>query len=235
MLHSFVQLADLHLHRPHHLVHPVGLNERVLDLELLVLDRFGLERDALGEGIERHQTLFCVLTQLLELRERSELLFHDLDCRHRGGGVFARQPRGLAQPGTVLRQAARHLVDVLELALERAGVVDRLLDLGLRRAQLTAQPLELRVLRSQSVEGRVCLSRLRRKLLDRLAMLCELAIGGHRRRDALLRLPGGVFETLDLPLELFKLAGAAVERREPLADILERRRQVGHLFDDVIE
>ena len=92
MLHPFVQLADLHVHRPHHLVHSVGLNEGVLDRELLALDHFGLERDALGEGVERHQTLFRVLTQLLELREWSELLFHLLDCRHGGGGVFARHP-----------------------------------------------------------------------------------------------------------------------------------------------
>ena len=39
LLHPFVQLADLHLHRPHHLVHSVGLNEGVLDRELLALDR----------------------------------------------------------------------------------------------------------------------------------------------------------------------------------------------------
>ena len=51
-----------------------------------------LSGDALGESVEHHQTLFCVLTQLLELREWSELLFHLFDCRHGGGGVFARHP-----------------------------------------------------------------------------------------------------------------------------------------------
>ena len=81
----------------------------------------------------------------------------------------------------------------------------------------------------------MCLSRLRRKLLDRLAMLRELAIGADRLLDALLRLLGGILETLDMPVELFKLAGAAVERGEPLADLLELRRHASHLLVDVIE
>ena len=81
----------------------------------------------------------------------------------------------------------------------------------------------------------MCLSRLRRELLDRLAMLLELAIGPDRLLDALLRLLGGILEILDMPVELFKLAGAAVERGEALADLLELRRHASHLLGDVLE
>ena len=89
MSHALVQLADLDLHRPHHLVHPVGLNEGVFDGWCLAFDHFGLERDALGKGIERYQALFRVLTEFLELRQGAELLLDILDCGHRDGGVLA--------------------------------------------------------------------------------------------------------------------------------------------------
>ena len=131
LLHALVQLADLHVHRPDHLVHAVGLDDGVLDGLLLAFERLGFVRDVLGERVERREPLFGALAQLVEPRQRSELVLDLLDRRHRRGRVFARFARGLADLGVVLRERRRRRADLIELALERAGLPQRLLDLGL--------------------------------------------------------------------------------------------------------
>ena len=233
--HPFAQLGDLLLHRPDHFLHAVGLDEGVLNGLLLAFDRFGLERDALGEGVERDQALIGVLPQRLELRERPKLLLRLPDRGHRGGRVFARRPRGFADPGPLFRQSAGHPAKLLELVVERAGALHRLLELGLRRAQLASQILERRVLIFESAKTRMRLPRLNRELVDRLPMLPRLAIESGRFPETLLRLPGRFLEILDLPANLLELPGAAVERREALADLFEFRRRAGHRLREVLE
>ena len=39
LLHALIELADLHVHRPDHLVHAIGLHDRMLDRMLLVFER----------------------------------------------------------------------------------------------------------------------------------------------------------------------------------------------------
>ena len=90
LLHALVQLRDLHVHRPHHLVDAVGLDDGVLDRLLLAFERLRLVRHVFGEGIERRQPLLGALAELVELRERAELLFHVLNRRHRRVRVLAR-------------------------------------------------------------------------------------------------------------------------------------------------
>ena len=79
-----------------------------------------LRDDVLGEGVQSGEPLFGALAQLVELRERDELLFDFLDGRHRGGRVLARLARGLADLAVVLRQRGRRRPNLIQLALERA-------------------------------------------------------------------------------------------------------------------
>ena len=66
----FVQLADLDVHRPDHLVDAVGLHDGMFDGLLLAFERLGLVRDVLGERVQRRQPLLGALAQLVEPRER---------------------------------------------------------------------------------------------------------------------------------------------------------------------
>ncbi len=74
---------------------------------LLALERLRLVRHVLGQRVERGQPLLGALAQLLELRQRPELVLDFLDRRHRRGRVLARFARGLADLGVVLGQRRR--------------------------------------------------------------------------------------------------------------------------------
>ena len=99
LLAALVELGDLHVHRPHHFVEAVGLDDGALDGVLLGLERLGLLRDVFGQGVERRETLFRVLAELLELHQRPELL---LDFLHRLG----RRRRIFPWPGARFRGCA---------------------------------------------------------------------------------------------------------------------------------
>ena len=90
LLQSLVQLAHLHIHRPDHLVHPIGLDHGVLDRLLLAFERFGFVRDVLGKGIDCAEPLLGALAQLVELGEWAELLLDLFDGGHRRRRVLAR-------------------------------------------------------------------------------------------------------------------------------------------------
>ena len=144
LLHALVQLADLHVHRPDHLVHAVGLHDGVLDRLLLRVERLGLVRDVLGERVERGQPLFGALAQFVETRQRPQLVLDFLDRRQRRGRVFARLARGLANLGVVVGQGGGDRADLFQLRLERVGLAERLLDLDIRLLQLDAELFERR-------------------------------------------------------------------------------------------
>ena len=87
----------------------------------------------------------------------------------------------------------------------------------------------------QRIEARVCLLRLRREVLDGLTVFRQLAVGAERALHGLLCLSGGVLQALDVLVEGLQVAGAAVERAETLADLVELCRDVGHLPVDMLE
>ena len=202
---------------------------------LLALERLGLAGDVLGQGVERRQALFGAAAQLVELDQRPELGLNLLHHRHGGARVLARFARGVADFPVVLRQRGRGRPDLIELALERAGLAHRLLDLGLRRAELRAQLLERRPLFFQRFDRRLCLERLGRELLDGLAMLLQLAVWPDGPLRNLFGLGRGFLQRLNPLVELLDLLGPIVERAEPAADFVEpghdRRRLVGDLLE----
>ena len=64
----------------------------------------------------------------------------------------------------------------VELAFQRADVLDRLDDFRGRGLELDAQIFERALLLAQRFDGRLVLERLRRQLIDREAMLLQLAV-----------------------------------------------------------
>src|SRR5262249_41244705 len=235
LFHALVELCDLHVHRPDHLVHAVGLNDGMFDGVLLAFERLRLVRHVLGERVQSGQTLLGALAQLVEPRERPELRLDFLNRRHRGRRVLARLARRLADLRVVLRERRRDRADLIEIGLERAGAAERLLHFGLGLLQLTAQLLERRALFLQRVERGLRAERLRRQVLDRFAMLLQLAVGSERLARRLLRLLGLLLERIDPRVDLLELARAIVERREPSSDVAEPRRHAGRLLRDLLE
>ena len=110
LLHPFVQLGDLHVHRPDHLVDAIGLHHGVLDRLLLAFERLRLARDVLGECVQSGEALFGAPAQLVQLRERHELLLDLLDGRHGRRRVLARFARGFTDLAVVLRQRRRRSI-----------------------------------------------------------------------------------------------------------------------------
>src|SRR5205814_450803 len=239
LLHAFVQLRDLDVHRPDHLVDAIRLHDRVLDGLLLAVERLRLVRDVLGERVERREPLLGVLAQLVQPRERTELRLDFLHRRHRGGRVFTRLARDLADLRVILGERRRALADVIELALERARLREGLLHLAVGLLQLAAELVERRSLLLLRFERRLRAERLRREVLHRLAVLLQLAVRPERLLRRLLRLPGRLLQPFDAPIDLLELAGPLVERREPLRDLVEHRgdaaRLLGHLLERLPE
>ena len=66
LFHPFVDLADLHIHRPDDFVHAVGLHDGVFDGLLLAFKRLSLSGDMLGKRVQRAQALFDAAAQLLQ-------------------------------------------------------------------------------------------------------------------------------------------------------------------------
>ena len=116
LFHALVQVADLDVHVPDHLVQAVRLHDRAIDRVPLPFQRLGLLSDVLGQRVERAKLLIGRLAQFLELHERPEPLLEVLDRLDGRCRILARLPRGHAKLGDVLRQLAcraAHLVEIL--------------------------------------------------------------------------------------------------------------------------
>ena len=186
LLAAFVQLADLHVHRPDHLVEAIGFDDGALDGVLLRLEGLGLLRDVFGERVQRGEALFGVLAELLQLHQRAELLLDFLDRFGRRGRIILRLARRFANALELGGQLRADGANRIELAFQRADGLDRLDDFHRRRLQLRAQIVELRALLAERLDGRLVLERLRRQLIHRQAMLLQLAVGrGDLLGDAL--------------------------------------------------
>ena len=224
LLHPFVQLGDLHVHGPDHLVDAIGLHHGVLDRLLLALERLRLARDVLGERVQSGEALFGALAQLVQLRERHQLLLDLLDGRHGRRRVLARFARGFTDLAVVLRQRRGGRADLIELALERARLGGRLLDFGFGVAQVAAKLFEHGAFLLEGVERGLRLQRLRGEVLHGLAMLLELAV----RADRLLRRQLGLFrrvlQRLNALVDLLELPRAVVEHADSLRELVELRR-----------
>ena len=207
----------------------------MLDGVLLALERLGLVGNVLGERVQRCQSLFGALAQLVQPRKRSKLVLHFLDGRHRRGRVLARGARSVADLVVILRQRRGNEPDLIEVGPERRRVGNRLLHVVLGLAKLGAHLFEGGAFLLQRVDRRLRLQRLGREMLHRLAVLLQLAVrtDGFLRR--LLRLSGGFLQRLDALVDFGQLLGAIVERRKPRCDVIEPRgdagRRVGHLFE----
>ena len=132
----------------------------MVDRVLLALERLGLVRDVLGQRVERREPLFGVLAELVQLCERAHALLDVLDRFHRRAAVFARFARHLADAGVVLAEDRGGGAHLLELGLQRAGGIERLLEIALRLPQLRSQIFERRALLLQRVEAGLRLERL---------------------------------------------------------------------------
>ncbi len=175
----------------------------------------------------------------MQLRERTQLLFHVLDGRHRGIRVFARFARRFADARVVLLDGRRRRANLIEFGLERSRVSERRLDFFLSGAQLTAQVLERRALLLQCVENRLGLERLRRQVLNGLTVLVQLAVRPDGFLRGQLRLLGRVLQILNALVDLLQLVRPAVERGQAFADVLQpvghRRGAFGDLFELLAE
>ena len=224
-LEPFVQLADLHVHRPDHLVEPVRLHRGPVDRVFLALQRFGLLRDMLGQRVERGELVLGRLTPILELHQRAEPA---LDVLHRGrrhGGILARRAGRVPQLRVVLAELSRGATHLLDLATKPPGRLDRLARLGLRLGDLFAQIFEHGPFVRQRLDARPRLQRLRGKVLHLLAVLLEVAVGRHQLLGNLLRRPGRLQHRLDALFHLVERLGPGLEAvdtrqhlTEPLAD-----------------
>ena len=161
LLVAFVQLGNLRVHRPDELVQSIGFDDGMVDCVLLALERFGLVRDVLGQRVERREALFGVLAELVQLCERAHALFDVLHRFHRRAAVFARLARHLADAGVVLAEDSGGGAHLLEIGLQRAGGIERILEIALRLPQLRSQIFEGRALLLQRVEAGLRLERLR--------------------------------------------------------------------------
>ena len=239
LLHPFVQLGDLHVHGPDHLVDAIGLHHGVLDRLLLAVERLRLARDVLGERVQSGKALFGVAAQLVQLRERHQLLLDLLDGGHGRRRVLARFARGFTDLAVVLRQRRGARPDLIELALERGRLCGRLRHFGFGVAQVAAKLVEHGAFLLEGVEGGMRLQRLRGEVLHRLAMLLELAV----RADRLLRRQLGLFrrilQRLNALVDVLELPRAVVEHADSFRQLVElragARRLLRHLLERLAE
>jgi hypothetical protein len=235
LLHPLVELADLDVHRPDHLVDAIGFDDGTLHRLLLAFERFGLARDVLGEDVQPCEPLFSALAQLVELRERHELLLDVLHRRHCGRRVLARFAGGLADLAVVLRQRRGRRADLLQLGLDRSRLRRRLLDLAFRCPELAAKLFEQGALLFERVQRGLRLQRLGRQVLDRFAMFLKLAVRADRLLRGQLRLPRRVLQGLDALVDLLQLLPVFVERRDSLRDLVKLRRGARRLLHHLLE
>ena len=102
-----VELRDLNIHVPDHLIESVRLDHRMLDRMLLVVEHADLLRDVLRERVQRRQPLFGALAQLVQRGERNELLFDVLDRLGRRVCIFARLAQAFFELAMLLGQLRR--------------------------------------------------------------------------------------------------------------------------------
>ncbi len=230
LLAAFVQLANLHVHRPDHLVEAIAFDHGALDRVLLRLEGLGLLRHVLGERVQRCEALFRVLAQLLQLHQRAEFLFDFLDRLGGRGRIVLGLARGFANARELGGQLRADGANRIELALERADGVDRLDDFDRRRLQLRAQIVELRAFLAQRFNRRLVLERLRCQLIHRQAVFLQLAV---RRRDLLgdaLRFVDLVQHGGDALLDLLEALGAILVAADFLSEVVELlEREIGLL------
>ena len=235
LLGALVQLGDLHIHGPHHFVEAVSLDDGAFDGVLLGFERLGLLRHVFGQGIERGETLFGVLAEFLQLHERTELL---LDLLHGFGGrgrVILRLARGLTNARELLRQLSADRADRVELALERRDALHRADHLGGRDLELPAEILERGAFLAQRLDGGLVLERLRRQLVDREAVLLQLAVwGGDFFGDAMGL--GHLVEDVANPLlDLIEALGPLVVAGHLQAKLIELLQGELSLLADLVE
>ena len=89
---------------------------------------------------------------------------------------------------------------------------ERRLHVLFRDAQMAAQLVQNHSFLLQRVDDGLRLERLRRQVLHGLAMLVQLAVRPERLLRRQLRLFGRVLQRRDALVDLFELAGAAVQR-----------------------
>ena len=130
LLGAFVELGNLHVHRPHHFVQAIGFDDGAFDGVLLGFERLRLLRDVFGQGIERGETLFGILAELLQLHERTEFLFDLLDRFSRGGRIVPGLARGFTNARELLRQLRADRAHGVEFTLQARDALDRPDDLG---------------------------------------------------------------------------------------------------------
>ena len=160
VLAAFVELGNLHVHRPHHLVEAVGLDHGAFDGVLLGLEGLGLLRDVFGEGVQRREALLGVLAELLQLHQRSELLLDLLDRFHRRRGIVLRFCRRLPKAPELRAQLRARGADGIELALQRGHAFDRLCHFGGRQLQQRAQIFKRGAFLAKGLDGGLVFERL---------------------------------------------------------------------------
>ena len=119
MLAAFVQLRDLHVHRPHHLVEAIGFDDGAFDGVFLGLEGLGLLRDVFGKRVQRGEPLLGVLAEFLQLDERAQLLLDVLDVFHRRRGRILGFARRIAEARELGAQLRAGRANRIEFALER--------------------------------------------------------------------------------------------------------------------
>ena len=90
-LQPLTQPIDLHVHRPHHLIQTIGLDDGTVECLLLSLERVGLLRDVLGECIELRESVFGGRGELMDAKQRFQFL---LGVDHRSGRGSSVLPGG---------------------------------------------------------------------------------------------------------------------------------------------
>ncbi len=230
-----IQLLDLDLHVPDHLVQPVRFDNGALDDVFLVLEHLDLLRHVLGERIQAGQAFLGRAAHLLELRQHAEALLHvadDFRCRSRPLVRLDRALLHLMQSGGDFRRQAPELVD---LFLKGGGILCGRGRVFRGLLHVAANLLDRRVLALERLEALAGRCRLRGERVDRLAVLLQPAIGPHQGGGLLLCSGHHVDECADSALDRFQLGRTRLRGLQTVRNLIDPLVGIRHQLLDVLQ
>ena len=202
---------------------------------LLALKGLGLQRDVLGEGVQRGQSLLGPLCHLLERPQRCELLLDLPRGIRRALGVLVRFARRVPDAGVVLGQLLGHAAQLLDLRARGRERLHRLPRVGHHGARLDAGGLERLALLARGVERGLCPRHLGGQRAERRLQLAQFAVRRqHAVHDALRRVDVQL-EGVDPPADFVGRLRRAVDLRELTGHFLQLRRSGVGLAVDGLE
>ena len=232
---AFIQFADLHVHRPDHLVEAVRFDDRSLDGMLLILERLDLLIDVFGERVQAGHPLFGVPAQLLEFGQRAQALFDILDECCRCLRLLTGVMREIPGMGDVPEQICRVAAERIELTFHRTGLVSRSANFSLRAPQLVSKRIQPGSILLQRFEAFPRRFALRGQRLEHGFVLLQRTIGGRQPCRRVLGVLDGLAQRLNPRINLFELRRSHVGFRQAFHDFVQPRVRFSRLLVDLLE